>query len=239
MRTYFSSRQSVGVMAEKINFHSNSALAQSLQSFLSAVPLSPAIDRACASLLRASDHGRRLSPAIFRKRESEDPPIQKPRLPHSPNGHPIEQFVNREFEKSRRRCLADDSARVNSPTPHRGQVLSGIKKCVRYDCVHLVRLPTMLGVCCGGGTSHSVSLDGLHAERGDERAPESPLVAPMDRPRSPWRRSLLLKQEESRHFVADGLDICSPRQYDRHIKRIKGQSSCAAKIISLSGTFVL
>ncbi|GIY79298.1 hypothetical protein CEXT_458501 [Caerostris extrusa] len=110
--------------------------------------------------------------------KSEDPPIQKPRLPHSPNGHQIEQFVNREFEKSRRRCLADDSARVNSPTPHRGQVLSGIKKCVRYDCVHLVRLPTMLGVCCGGGTSHSVSLDGLHAERGDERAPESTLVAP-------------------------------------------------------------
>ncbi|GBM00096.1 hypothetical protein AVEN_176355-1 [Araneus ventricosus] len=84
----------------------------------------------------------------------------------------------------------------------------------------------MLRVCCGSGTSDSVPAHGVYAERGGQRAPQSPLAdsPTMDRPRSPWRRSIFLKQEERGHSIADGLDVCSPRQYDRHIKRIKGQS---------------
>ncbi|GFU04112.1 uncharacterized protein TNCV_862691 [Trichonephila clavipes] len=106
------------------------------------------------------------------------------------------------------------------------------RRSVRYDDFHrtrshLLRFRSMLRVCCGGWTSDSIPTHGVHAECGGQRAPQSPAVdavAPMDRPRSPWRRSVFLKQEERGHFIADGLDICSPRQYDRHIKRIKGQS---------------
>ncbi|KAG8185176.1 hypothetical protein JTE90_025851 [Oedothorax gibbosus] len=57
------------------------------------------------------------------------------------------------------------------------------------------------------------------------------------RPRSPWRRSVFLRQEERSHNVYDGLlDICSPRQYDRHIQKIREEQERVQKKVFTNWT---
>ncbi|KFM65658.1 Nesprin-1, partial [Stegodyphus mimosarum] len=96
----------------------------------------------------------------------------------------------------------------------------------------------MLRVCCGGGLADAIPSNGVHAECCGQRAPQSHVIGDMEggRPRSPWRRSVLLRQEEKGHSVADGLEVCSPRQYDRHIKRIREEQERVQKKVFTNWT---
>ncbi|XP_054713817.1 LOW QUALITY PROTEIN: muscle-specific protein 300 kDa-like [Uloborus diversus] len=97
----------------------------------------------------------------------------------------------------------------------------------------------MLRVCCGGGLDDALPPDGVYAERGGQRAPQSHVRCGMEphRPRSPWRRAALLRQEDRQgHRVADGLDVCSPRQYDRHIRRIREEQERVQKKVFTNWT---